>query len=91
MEIAVALLLFAVGALVVVDSYRLGANWGDDGPQSGYFPFYIGLLLCIASVATLVASRDRPMAAAGQLPGRGRRAHEPVRRVGASSSWCFRC
>jgi hypothetical protein len=24
----------------------LGAGWGtDDGPQSGYFPFYIGLLM----------------------------------------------
>jgi len=54
MEVAVALVLLAVGALVVVDSYRLGSKWGSDGPQSGYFPFYIGLLLCISSVATLV-------------------------------------
>jgi hypothetical protein len=53
MEIVVALVLLAVSALVVVDSYRLGAKWGDDGPQSGYFPFYIGLLLGIASLATL--------------------------------------
>ena len=53
-EIIVALTLFAIGALVVVDSYRLGSKWGADGPQSGYFPFYIGMLLCIASVATLV-------------------------------------
>jgi hypothetical protein len=67
MEIAIALLLFAVGALVVVDSYRLGSKWGADGPQSGYFPFYIGMLLCIASVATLVevaiAHRRRRQAA----------------------------
>jgi hypothetical protein len=54
MEIAVAAILFALGALVVFDSVRLGAGWADDGPQSGYFPFYIGLLLCISSVATLV-------------------------------------
>jgi hypothetical protein len=52
-EIAVALLLFAFGATVVVDSYRLGSTWGSDGPQSGYFPFYIGLLICISSLATL--------------------------------------
>ena len=52
-EIAVALLLFAFGATVVFDSYRLGASWGSDGPQSGYFPFYIGALICLASVATL--------------------------------------
>ena len=37
-EIAVALILFALGALVVFDSYRLGSKWGSDGPQSGYFP-----------------------------------------------------
>jgi hypothetical protein len=54
MEIVVALALLAASALVVSDSYRLGSKWGDDGPQSGYFPFYIGLLLGIASVATLV-------------------------------------
>jgi hypothetical protein len=55
MEVIVALTLLALGLLVVVDSYRLGSSWGADGPQSGYFPFYIGLLLCIASVATLAS------------------------------------
>lgn len=53
METAVAAVLFAIGALVVVDSWRLGASWADDGPQSGYFPFYIGLLLCVASLGTI--------------------------------------
>jgi hypothetical protein len=59
-DIAVALLLLIFGLVVIFDSYRLGSKWGSDGPQSGYFPFYIGLLICIASVATLVqALRDR--------------------------------
>ncbi len=58
-DIAVALLLLICGLVVVYDSYRLGSKWGSDGPQSGYFPFYIGVLICIASVATLVqALRD---------------------------------
>ena len=52
-EVVVALLLFAFGATVVYDSYRLGASWGSDGPQSGYFPFYIGLFICLSSFATL--------------------------------------
>jgi hypothetical protein len=52
MEIAVARALFAIGALVLIDRYRLGAGWADDGPQSGYFPFYIRLLLCISSRAS---------------------------------------
>jgi hypothetical protein len=49
-ELVVAALLFVAGAVVVYDSYRLGSKWGSDGPQSGYFPFYIGLLICISSV-----------------------------------------
>jgi hypothetical protein len=53
MEIVVALLLLAIGATVVFDSYRLGSKWGSDGPQSGYFPFYIGLMICISSAVTL--------------------------------------
>ena len=48
-EIAVALIIFVIGALVVYDSSRLGARWGADGPQAGYFPFYIGLIICIST------------------------------------------
>ena len=51
-EIAVAVLLFVAGAIVVYDSYRLGSKWGSDGPQAGYFPFYIGLLICFSSLVT---------------------------------------
>jgi len=54
MELAVAIVLFTVGAIVVYDSYRLGSKWGSDGPQSGYFPFYIGLLICISSIINFV-------------------------------------
>lgn len=49
MEIIVALILFALGSLVVYDSHRLGSSWGSDGPQAGYFPFYVGLFICISS------------------------------------------
>lgn len=48
-EMAVSGLLMALGGLVVFDSVRLGAGWADDGPQSGYFPFYIGLMLLASS------------------------------------------
>jgi hypothetical protein len=47
---------FALGAIVVYDSLRLGIGWQDDGPKPGYFPFYIGLIICLASVINLVAS-----------------------------------
>ena len=66
-EIAVALILFALGALVVFDSYRMGSKWGSDGPQSGYFPFYIGLLICISSVITLAQAA---FGRSAKVPGR---------------------
>ena len=53
-EIVVALGLMAFGGVVVFDSRRLGAAWGDDGPQSGYFPFYIGLFVCLSAGIVLV-------------------------------------
>lgn len=52
-EAAVALLLLCLGVLVVVDSLRVGIGWADDGPRSGYFPFYIGTALSAASAAIL--------------------------------------
>jgi putative tricarboxylic transport membrane protein len=56
MEIVVAAIIFLLGAVVMNDSVRLGYKWADDGPQAGYFPFYIGLIICIASVANIVAA-----------------------------------
>jgi putative tricarboxylic transport membrane protein len=53
-DAVVAVAFFIFGAVVVWDSRRLGAEWASDGPQAGYFPFYIGLLICFSSVANLV-------------------------------------
>lgn len=53
-EVGVAAFLFATGALVVGDSLRVGIGWADDGPRSGYFPFYIGLMLLASSGYILV-------------------------------------
>lgn len=53
-EVGVAGLLAAIAILVIADSLRVGIGWADDGPRSGYFPFYIGLLLLGASGWTLL-------------------------------------
>ena len=52
-EIGVGVVILLFGLVVVFDSYRLGATWGDDGPQPGYFPFFVGLLICISAAAIL--------------------------------------
>jgi putative tricarboxylic transport membrane protein len=53
LEMVTAAGFLLVGSLVMWDSWRVGAGWGTDGPQSGYFPFYIGLLMNIASLVNL--------------------------------------
>ncbi|HEX3141507.1 MAG TPA: tripartite tricarboxylate transporter TctB family protein [Rhizobacter sp.] len=61
-ELGVAAFLLLLAVLVITDSLRVGIGWADDGPRSGYFPFYIGLLLLAASgtvfVSTLLQWRE---------------------------------
>src|SRR5438132_9001147 len=52
-EAVVGSILLAIGIVVVVQSYRLGAGWTSDGPGSGYFPFYIGLVITISAAGIL--------------------------------------
>ena len=53
MDIITSLLFLAVGLTVMVGSLNLGASWGADGPEAGYFPFYISLIIMLSSVVTL--------------------------------------
>jgi hypothetical protein len=52
-EAVVALILLVVGLGVIIESRRLGAGWTTDGPGSGYFPFYIGLIITVSSLGVL--------------------------------------
>jgi len=69
-EIAVAAVIFGLGLLVIFDSRRVGYGWADDGPQAGYFPFYVGLILCAASAWTLLSAAFSDPAEAGVFVGR---------------------
>ncbi len=53
MDIITALGFLAVGITVMVGSLELGASWGADGPEAGYFPFYISLIILLSSTITL--------------------------------------
>jgi hypothetical protein len=57
MDSVVAVLLFVIGVVVVFEARRLGAEWTSDGPGAGYFPFYIGLILCISSLGIFYQAR----------------------------------
>jgi hypothetical protein len=52
-DAVVAGLLTMIGLVVVFEARRLGAGWTSDGPGAGYFPFYIGMILCIGGVGIL--------------------------------------
>jgi hypothetical protein len=52
-EAVVAGLVLALGLTVIWGSRKLGSGWTSDGPGSGYFPFYIGLILCISAAGIL--------------------------------------
>ena len=56
MEVMTAIVIFALGIVMMVDNYKLGAGWASDGPESGYFPFRIGAILCIASFVVALRS-----------------------------------
>jgi putative tricarboxylic transport membrane protein len=56
MDAIVAAILMAVGVVVMVNSYKLGAGWSSTGPESGYFPFYVGVLILLSSTITLLVT-----------------------------------
>ncbi|MCI0428936.1 MAG: tripartite tricarboxylate transporter TctB family protein [Rhodospirillales bacterium] len=70
-DIVVALILVGVGALVMIDSLRLGAGWGEYGPKSGYFPFYTGLLIVLSSLGTIGLALFGRGKSSGSFVGRG--------------------
>ena len=79
-DTVVAAILFVFGAVVVVEARRLGAGWTSDGPGAGYFPFYIGLIICISALGVIWQAR------AAQDPRRG-----AFRRPRADWAACCRC
>lgn len=52
----VAILVLILGGVIIYGSRQLGSEWTTDGPGSGYFPFYIGLILVISALGILYQS-----------------------------------
>jgi hypothetical protein len=56
--VAIATAIFAL--IVIAGSFQAGIDWGLEGPKAGFFPFYVGLAILIASVVNLVRARAEP-------------------------------
>src|SRR6202012_184771 len=55
-EIVVSLLLLAFAVLLGYDNWRTGIGWDETGPEPGYFPFYLAVILAAASLYGLLAA-----------------------------------
>jgi putative tricarboxylic transport membrane protein len=55
-DVAVSLSLLALAATLGWDNWRTGIGWDSTGPQAGYFPFYLAVILGLASLYGLVAA-----------------------------------
>ena len=69
-SIAVYLILLALAALLAWDNWRTGMAWEADGPQAGYFPFYLSLILGAACLFGLFFQLRAQTAAEGGFVNR---------------------
>src|SRR5207302_9368620 len=72
-DVGVMLVLLAIAGVMGVDNWRTGASWAADGPQAGYFPFYLSIMLGGASLFGLIgvlvtgAGKDETFVTRAQL------------------------
>ena len=53
-DIVTASILAMAGGLVLADALRLGIGWGSDGPNSGFFPFWLALILVLSCAIVII-------------------------------------
>jgi putative tricarboxylic transport membrane protein len=53
-DVAVSLVLLGLAFVLGFDNWRTGISWDSAGPQAGYFPFYLSVILAAACIYGLV-------------------------------------
>jgi len=53
-ELGVALFVLALGVVAMIGSLKVGIGWGAEGPKSGFFPFWVGAIVVLASAVNIV-------------------------------------
>ena len=52
-EIGVAVATAVFGLITILGSLQVGINWGAEGPRSGFFPFWVGIVIVGGSAINL--------------------------------------
>lgn len=65
-ELGMALLTGLFGLVTVIGAIEYGIGWSSSGPEAGAFPFYIGLMITLASLGNLVSALATHRRAAGK-------------------------
>jgi hypothetical protein len=55
MGVAVACMIF--GDITIIGSMQVGVGWDATGPRSGFFPFYLGIIIVLSSVMNMNSAR----------------------------------
>jgi len=53
-EVVTASVLILLGGIVLLDAVRLGIGWGPEGPRSGFFPFWLALIMVACCAVILI-------------------------------------
>ena len=58
-EIGTVVVLLLLSVVVIYESVRLGPGWGDSGPQPGFFPFVLTILLVLGLLGVIYVNVHR--------------------------------
>jgi putative tricarboxylic transport membrane protein len=53
-DIVTASVLMLLGGVVLFDAVRLGFGWGPDGPRSGFFPFWLAVIMVVVCAVIII-------------------------------------
>ena len=53
-ELGVAVFCILFGVITIIGSVKAGSGWGPEGPKARFFPFYIGVIIVLASLVTCI-------------------------------------
>lgn len=58
-DAAASVFFLALAAVVMIEGVRLGAGWDERGPKTGFFPFWLAVLMAVGAVATFLQAVRR--------------------------------